>query len=77
MKKTILVLLITAISITVNAQDKKDTTVQTTMTLNEYRALMNTIDQNIDSKTLTKQIMEFFQKRTQIVADKPKEIKKP
>jgi cob(I)alamin adenosyltransferase len=52
---------------------KKDTTVTMTCTLDEMRAFLYTIDQNIDSKKLSKDLVEFVQKRVQIVADKPKE----
>lgn len=52
----------------------KDTTVTLTCSLIEMRSLLFVIDQNIDSKKLSKELMEFIQKRVQIVADKPKEL---
>lgn len=68
-------LLITAASFG-QAKDttRKDTTVTLTCSLDEMRALLSVIDQNIDSKKLSKEVMEFIQKRVQIVADKPKEV---
>ena len=51
---------------------RKDTTVTLTCSIDEMRALLSVIDQNIDSKKLSKEIMEFIQKRVQIVANKPK-----
>lgn len=66
-------------SLTVNAQtkEKKDTTVQVTMTLEQFKSLMLTIDKNIDSKAVSNGLLDFLYKSTQIVADKPKETAKP
>ena len=58
-------------SLSAGAQ-KKDTTIQITVTLDQFRALIYTIDQNIDSKKTSKDIVDFLQKSAQIVADKPK-----
>ena len=52
-----------------------DTTIQITFTLNEYKAVMNAIDSNIDSKKISKEILEFIAKNAQLIADKPKNIK--
>lgn len=75
MKKTltILALIIFASCTQVKAQQKKDTTIQITVTLDQFRALIYTIDQNIDSKKTSKDIVDFLQKSAQIVADKPKQ----
>jgi hypothetical protein len=65
-------------SLSANAQKEstiKDTTIQITLSLNEYRAIMSAIDSNIDSKKISKEILEFIAKNTQLVADKPKPIK--
>jgi hypothetical protein len=51
-----------------------DTTVQITLSLNEYRAIMSVIDSNIDSKKTTKELIDFLNSKLQIVTDKPKEI---
>jgi len=63
-------------SLSANAQTKdstvKDSTVQITLKINEYRAIMNAIDQNIDSKKLSKDLLEFIGKNAQLIADKPK-----
>ena len=65
------------LSLSVNAQTKeaKDTTVQVTMTLEQFKAVVATIDKNIDSKSVSNGLLEFLYKNTQIVADKPKPIK--
>ena len=55
------------------AQEKQDTTIAMTVNINEFRALLYTIDQNIDSKKVSKELLEFIQKNAKIVADKPKE----
>jgi hypothetical protein len=53
---------------------KRDTTIQLKMNINQFRALLGTIDANIDSKSVSKSLLEFLQKSAQIVqpADKPK-----
>lgn len=52
----------------------KDTTISVQMNINQFRALLYTVDQNIDSKKVSKEILEFLQKSAIIVqpADKPK-----
>lgn len=79
MKKQILTIAICLIASLGMAQVKKDTTVavkDTTisiqMNINQFRALLYSIDQNIDSKKVSKELLEFLQKSAQIVADKPK-----
>lgn len=58
-------------------KQKKDTTVQTTMSLDDYRSLIYMIEVNIDSKKASKEIIEFLQKNTRLLqpADKPKQPK--
>lgn len=78
MKKTITVLAALIISATSFSQEKKkDTTVQTTMSLDDYRSLIYMIEVNIDSKKASKEIIEFLQKNTRLLqpADKPKQPK--
>lgn len=59
------------------AQEKQDTTIAMTVNINEFRAILYAIDQNIDSKKVSKELLEFIQKNSKMVADKPKEtIKK-
>lgn len=76
MKKSILTLSICLIAAFAFAQEpvKKDTTIQITLNINQFRVLLSTIDQNIDSKKLSKELLEFLQKSAQIVqpSDKPK-----
>lgn len=62
-------------SLTVNAQtkEKKDTTVQITMTLEQFKALIVTIDKNVDSKSVSNALLDLLYKSTQIIADKPKQ----
>ncbi len=52
----------------------KDTTIAITMHIDQFRQLLSAIDANIDSKKITKDLLEFLQKSAQIVqpADKPK-----
>ena len=55
----------------------KDTTIQITVKLNDFKALLFLIDQNIDSKRTSKEILDFLQKNARIIeqpSDKPKEI---
>ena len=55
------------------AQENKDTTIAMTVNINEFRAILYAIDANIDSKKVSKELLEFIQKNSKIVADKPKE----
>ena len=57
---------------------KKDTTIQVIMHINQYRALLYSIDANIDSKKVTKELLEFLQKSARMVqpAEEVKKIKK-
>lgn len=70
MKKTITFLIAAFICVASFGQ-KQDTTIVITMPLDQYRALLYTIDQNIDSKKVSKELLEFLQKSAAI---KPKEI---
>lgn len=56
---------------------KQDTIIQITLKLSDYKNLLGIIDANIDSKKLSKDLIEFIAKNAQIVqpADKPKPIK--
>ncbi len=76
MRKSILTLLICLPLALMAQQDsiKRDTTIQLKMNINQFRALLGTIDANIDSKSVSKSLLEFLQKSAQIVqpADKPK-----
>lgn len=82
MKKTILtiaVLFIVSLGMTQTKKDStvsvKDTTISVQMNINQFRALLGAIDANIDSKKVSKELLEFLQKSAQIVQpkDKPKE----
>lgn len=55
-------------------EEPKDSTVQITLHVNEYRAVLSAIDANIDSKKLSKDLIEFIAKNAQLVTDKPKEL---
>lgn len=72
MKKQILTLLICLIAVIASAQ--QDTTVQVTMTLNQFKAVFQVIDTNIDSKKISRELLEFLQKSAKVIqpADKPK-----
>lgn len=71
--KKLITLFALVICLTATAQ-KKDTTIQITFSLDQYKALLYTIDMYMDSKRLSKEIIEFIQKNAQILqpADKPK-----
>lgn len=86
MKKTFAIIFASFLLTYVTAQVKKDvpdqrkdTIISITMSLDQFKAILTTIDQNIDSKQLTKQLLSFLQQNAQIVqpADKPKGELKP
>lgn len=80
MKKTTLTILTCLIAVFVFAQEvkkepaKQDTIISIQMNIDQFRALLSTIDQSIDSKKISSEILTFLQKSAQIVqpADKPK-----
>lgn len=80
MKKSILTISICLLSIVALSQKqdttKRDTTIQVTMNINQLRALLGAIDANIDSKKVSKEILEFIKNNAKMMqpADKPKEI---
>lgn len=79
MKKVLIILLlITGVALAQEPKAKQDTIIQVTMKLDQFRAVLITIDQNIDSKRVSKELLEFLQKSAQMVqpSDKPKEVKK-
>ena len=51
----------------------KDTTIQITIKLNDFKALLFLIDQNIDSKKTSKEIVDFITKNAALL---PAEKKK-
>ena len=53
---------------------KQDTTIHIVLPLETYRQLLSTLDKVIDSKQLSKELFDLFQKNTTIY-DKPKPIK--
>lgn len=65
-------LFITAISF--GQVKKEDTTIVITVSLDQYKALLYTIDSNIDSKKVSKDLIDFISKSAAI---KPKEIEAP
>lgn len=72
MKKAIFIAAL-FLAVTAQAQEKKDTTIQVKMSINDFRIVLGTIDANIDSKKVSNGLLEFLQKNASIVADKPKE----
>ncbi len=69
MKKLLLIILL-SVTLSVTAQtptNTKDTTVQITLTLNQLRAVFAVLDQNIDSKKVSKEVLEFLQANAKIV----------
>ena len=74
MKKLIIPFaLLFTLSVNAQTKEKKDTTVQITMKLEDFKALIVTIDKNVDSKSVSNTLIDFLYKSTQIVADKPKQ----
>ena len=70
MKKAIKLLLAAVLfAFTASAQDKqpKDTTIAVTLNINQFRALLVAIDQSIDSKKTSKEILEFLQQNARLV----------
>ena len=63
-----------AILFSLNASAQKaDTTIQITMSLDNFKGLLYAIDQNVDSKKTSNELISFLQKSAAI---KPKEEKK-
>jgi hypothetical protein len=54
----------------------KDTTIVITVSLDQYRVLLYTIDTNIDSKKVSKDVIELLQRSAKIESTKPKELPK-
>ena len=52
---------------TATAQEPKDTTIAVTLSLNQFRALLATIDANIDSKRASKELIEFLQQNAKMI----------
>ena len=63
MKKLLLAALLYGTSL----QAQNDSTVQVTMPINQFRALLATIDANIDSKRASKELIEFLQQNARLV----------
>lgn len=77
MKKITIIaaILFASISSFAQSKEKKDTTIQITISIDQYRGLLYAIDQNIDSKKTSKEIIEFIIKSAKMSeADKPKEL---
>lgn len=64
MKKLLFALML--ITSQLNAQTK-DTTIAVTMPLNQFKALLATIDASIDSKRLSKELLDFLQANARII----------
>lgn len=64
-----------SISSFAQSKEKKDTAIQITVSIDQYRGLLYAIDQNIDSKKVSKEIIEFIVKSAKMMeGDKPKEL---
>lgn len=79
MKKSILtLLLLTSIAFAQDKpQAKQDTVISVEMKLDQFRAVLMTIDQNIDSKRISKELLEFLQKSAKMIEPKPQPVIKP
>lgn len=83
MKKLLLIITL-FIAVNLKAQDKqpKDTTISVTLNINQFRALLTIIDQSIDSKKQSREILDFLQTNARIInptidgSKKPEEAKK-
>jgi cob(I)alamin adenosyltransferase len=73
MKKAIIGILV-LFTLNAKSQEKKDTTLQTTLSIDEYRSVIGNIEKFIDSKQVTAYLVELLNKNTKIIADKPKEV---
>lgn len=79
MKKAIFIFLFLPLGLMAQKKDsvqvKKDTTIQILMPLEQFRALLYTIDVNIDSKKASKELIDFLSKSASIFqpADKAKQ----
>ncbi len=82
MKKLLLIITI-FVGLSLQAQtpqQPKDTTVQITLTLNQLRAVFAVLDQNIDSKKVSKEVLEFLQANAKMLTPAPateKTVEKP
>ena len=54
-------------SSSIKAQEAKDTTIAVTISINQFRALLATIDANIDSKRASKELIDFLQQNARII----------
>lgn len=84
MKKSILTLLLLVSVSLVFAQEKpkvepvkQDTVIAVEMKIDQFRAVLMTIDQNIDSKKISKELLEFLQKSAKMIEPKPQPVIKP
>ena len=61
------------------AKQPVDTLVQTTWRLNDLRSFINAIERSVDSKSLSREMIDMLSRNSQILqpADKPKEVAKP
>jgi len=77
MKKITFVLLLISSFAYAQEKAKQDTTISIQMNINQFRALLGTIDANVDSKKVSRELLEFLQKSAQIIQpkDKPKDDK--
>lgn len=77
MLKTFITISILLFSLVTFSQAKKDTVgYRATFTVQEFGAVLNSIDANIDSKKSAKEIIDFILKHSQpIEAEKPKPTK--
>lgn len=76
--KKLLTLLFVLVTLSAAAQDKpKDSTIQVTVSLNDFRALLAVIDASIDSKKTSKELLEFLQKNAKLLTPPTDPVDKP
>lgn len=76
-KGLITLLLITGVAFAQDKpQAKQDTVIAVEMKIDQFRAVLITIDQNVDSKKISKELLEFLQKSAKMIEPKPQPILK-
>lgn len=68
MKKLLFgLMLVSALSVNAQNKETKDTTIALTMSINQFRALLGTIDALVDSKKASKELIEFLSQNAKML----------
>lgn len=76
MKKLLITLLLITSYAFAQDKPKQDTIIAVQMNINQFRAVISAIDQNIDSKRISKELIDFLHKSAKIVEQKPQQVNK-